>query len=75
MQHAVQNREIVVRWNDVDVVRLDGHEVRDLPHGERRDVLEQSDQKPFVFSIEVLHHDEGDAAGGGDALKEFFEGF
>ena len=62
MQGAVADRQIGSGRNDIEVVALDRHSIRCLPHIHRRVAGQQLHHHAFVGRIEMLDEDEGHAA-------------
>ena len=70
VQGAVADGEIGSGRNDIEVVALDRHSVRRLPHGHRRVAGQQVHHHAFVGRIEMLDQDEGHAVAGGQRVHE-----
>ena len=73
-QDALVNRHVTIRWNDVDVVQLDWHLVRDFDHRQFGDALQDFRQHADVFGIQVLDQNECHAALRGRTPKKLLEG-
>ena len=71
MQGAVDDGQIGARRNDIEVVALDRHSIRRLPHGHRGVAGQQVDHHAFVGRIEMLDQDEGHAVVGRQRADEF----
>ena len=76
LQGAVQEREVVVRRDDVDGVDPHRHPVLDLEHRHPRVVPEQVAEEALVVGREVLHEHERHVRGavGGHPREERLEG-
>ena len=70
MQRAIADREIGSGGNDIEVVALDRHSIRCLPHGHRRVAGQQVHHHAFVGRIEMLDEDEGHAVAGWQRAHE-----
>ena len=64
VQGAVTDGKIGSGRNDIEMVALDRHSVRCLPHGHRRVAGQQVHHHAFVGRIEMLDQDEGHAVAG-----------
>ena len=70
VQGAVADRQIGSGRNDIEVVALERHSIRRLPHGHRRVAGQQVDHHAFVGRIEMLDQDEGHADAGWQRVHE-----
>ncbi len=73
VQHAVEDRHVLVGRDHVDVVALYRGAILGLRHRHRRRALEQLDQHPLVRGVEVLHDDEGHPRAHRYVAEELFE--
>ena len=74
MQHAVQDGQVLVRRDDIDAVRADGHAVLHLEDFHLRHALEQFGHDALVRGIEVLDDDERHAARRRHIFQKMFKG-
>ena len=70
VQGAVADGQIGSGRNDIEVVALDRHSIRRLPHGHRRVAGQQVHHHAFVGRIEMLDQDEGHAVAGGQRVHK-----
>jgi hypothetical protein len=70
MQGAVLDGEIGAGRNDVEMLRLDRHSLRCLPHAHRRVAGQQIHHHALMGGIEMLNEDEGHAAVGRQGAYE-----
>ena len=62
MQHAMQQREIFVRRDDIDVIWIHRHAVSSFEHRHRGYPLQQLRQATKVAGVKMLDDDKGHAA-------------
>ena len=74
VQGAVADRQIGSGRNDIEVIALDRHSIRRLPHGHRRVAGQQVHHHAFVGRIEMLDQDEGHAVAGRQRAHELSAG-
>lgn len=61
LQHALDDAQVRIAWNDVDVIRLDRLVVLDFAHRKRRGASENLHERALVLWIEMLHEHEPQA--------------
>lgn len=61
MQGTVGDREVGARGNDVEMLRLDWHSIRCLPHAHRRVAGQEIHHHALMGGIEMLNEDKGHA--------------
>ena len=74
MQHAMQDRHVLVGRDHVNRIRLDPHPVLHLVHLHTRRALQQFGQNPFVSWIKVLDDDKADATLLRDLAQKLLQG-
>ena len=62
VQHALEQRQVSPRWNNVDMIGLDQRLVLHLGHPHRGMALQQFHQHAFTLGVQMLHDHIGQAA-------------
>ncbi len=73
VQHAVEDRDVLARRDDVDAVGLHRLAIRDLRDGHRGRALEQLHHRALVRGVEVLDDDVGHPAARRHVPEELLE--
>ena len=74
VQRVVVHRQQLARRDHIDVIALDSHRPADMPHRQRRHVLQQRRHIAAVLGRQMQHDDEGHAAVGRQVLEELQQG-
>lgn len=70
-QTPIAHRKSGIRWNDVDVIGLDGEAFLGLRHRHRCSLGEEFRQQAFVVRIKMLDDDESHPAARGECGQQF----